>query len=145
VVQGLAGGVVATAVMTAYRLPAFRALPPTAEFWATYVGEDDPEEHVAVGMVLHVLYGAGGGGLFGLAFDRLDFGTGTRRRWAGVLLGVAYGLLLAVVGTRVVFRRVLDERLDDDEAFVFVVGHAVYGIALGTWMVTRREFGDAYD
>jgi len=145
VAQGVGGGVAATVVMTVYRLPAFRALPPTAEFWATYVGDEGAEEYAGVGMALHVLYGAAGGGVFGLAFARLGRLSGSRRRWGGVFLGVAYGLLLSVVGTRLVLRRLLDETLDDDEAFVFVVGHVVYGVALGTWMVVRRGFGDVYD
>jgi len=37
-IRGVVGGLIATVLMTLYRFPVFRALPPTADFWAKYVG-----------------------------------------------------------------------------------------------------------
>lgn len=40
--RGAEGGAVATLVLTAYRLPVIRSLPPTAEFWSKFVSGDGP-------------------------------------------------------------------------------------------------------
>lgn len=142
---GVKGGLIATAVMSVYRLPVFRALPPTAAFWAQYVGGGDAAQYPGLGLVLHFLYGGVAGGVFGLVFDRINFPSATDLRRGGLVAGVAYGLLLSAIGDWLVFRRLLDEELDADEALVFHVGHVVYGLTLGTWMGTREAFGEIYD
>jgi hypothetical protein len=131
--------------MTLYRLPIFRSLPPTAEFWAEYVAGDEAETHRAVGVLLHLCYGVVAGGVFGLVFDHRRFGTAESRGRHGLAYGLGYGVLLSLVGTRVVFARLLDEELADDERLVFHAGHVVYGLTLGTWLGTREGFGDVYE
>lgn len=143
--RGLGGGLVATAVMSVYRLPIFRGLPPTAEFWATYVGLGEAEQFPLVGWLLHFLYGGVGGTVFGLLFQRIDFGSERERRIGGTLLAFLYGAFLSVFGSRVLFPLVLDEDMDADEAFVFHVGHLVYGLTLGTWLTSRERPGEVYD
>jgi hypothetical protein len=143
--RGLSGGLIATFVMTIYRLPIFRALPPTAEFWATYVGDGDADRHLAVGLVLHFLYGGVAGALFGPAFAYLRPRTGLADERVGLLAGIAYGLALSVFGIRVVFERLFGESLEPDEALVFHVGHLIYGLTLGTWISTREAFGEVYE
>lgn len=144
--EGLVGGVIATAVMSLYRLPVFRALPPTAEFWAQYVQDGDPESFFPEAMALHVAYGAGAGAAFSLLFSvlvaRVD--ADAHRRF-GLLSGVVYGGLLSAFGSTVLLRALLDEDLDDEEALVFHVGHLVYGLSLGTWVTTRGSYGEVYD
>jgi hypothetical protein len=144
-VRGIVGGLVATVLMTLYRFPLFRALPPTAEFWAMYVGGGEPEEYFSEGLVLHFLYGGVAGGLFGAAFSRLLFRSERDRRLAAIGLSLGYGLVLSVFGTRVVFKRLLDETLEPDEGIVFHVGHAIYGLTLGTWLSSRARTGEMYD
>jgi hypothetical protein len=143
--RGVVGGLVATVLMTLYRFPAFRALPPTSEFWAMYVAGGEPEQYPVEGLILHFLYGGAAGGLLGLAFSLVDVRTARSRRFGALGLAVGYSLLLSVFGTRVVFRRLLGEELDDDERMVFHVGHLVYGLSLGTWLQSREEPGDVYE
>lgn len=145
IVRGVKGGLIATAVMTLYRWPMFRALPPTAEFWARYLGEGEAEQYPLHGLVLHLLYGASAGGIFGPIFGILDRRTGLRRARLGLVSGLAYGLVLSLVGYRIVFRRVLEKDLASDERLIFHVGHVIYGLTLGTWFGSRERFGEVYD
>jgi hypothetical protein len=145
VLRGVVGGLVATAVMTVYRLPIFRSLPPTAEFWARYVGGGEAEEYPFVGLVLHFLYGGVGGGLFGGLFARLSSRTSLPREPLGVASGVGFGGVLSVFGTRVVFPYLLGRDLEADERLVFHVGHLVYGLTIGTWVAKRESAGEVYD
>lgn len=139
--RGVVGGLVGTVLMTLYRFPVFRALPPTADFWATYVGDGDTEAYPGVGLLLHFLYGGVAGGLFGVGAGLLSFRS-ERERGLGVIgLAFAYGLGLSGFGTRFVFPHLLDEELEPDEAVIFHVGHAIYGLCLGTW-ISSRERGD---
>ena len=145
VVRGVVGGFIATTVMTLYRIPVFRALPPTAEFWAKFVGSGEAEQYPIEGLLLHFGYGGAAGGLFGLAFGRLSFETDVEKVRSGIFAGLGFGLLLSVFGTRVVFDRLLDEDLETDEALVFHVGHAIYGLTLGTWLSSREAVGEVYE
>jgi hypothetical protein len=144
-IRGIMGGIVATAVMTLYRLPIFRALPPTAEFWARFVGGGDAEQYPLHGLILHFGYGAAAGGVFGPAFATIDRRTRLDRERLGIVSGLTYGLVLSVIGHRIIFQRVLGRELADDEAIVFHVGHTIYGLTLGTWFGSHERFGDVYD
>lgn len=144
-VRGVFGGLIATVLMTLYRYPVFRALPPTAEFWAKYVGDGDPESYFGTGLLLHFLYGGAAGGLFGAGVRLLDFRNERVRRLATIGLALVYGLGLSVFGTRVLFRYLLDEDLESDEAAIFHVGHAVFGLTLGTWMTSGERSGEVYE
>ncbi|USZ69298.1 hypothetical protein NGM10_06060 [Halorussus salilacus] len=148
VVEGLKGGLVATLVMTSYRLPIARSLPPTAEFWSRYVAGGDPADHPVTALALHLLYGTVGGGVFGALgsssarrASRPDAPTSGQRtarsELVGLLEGVGYALALSAFGERVVLGRVLGMDLDRDESLVFHVGHLVYGLTLGTWVGSR--------
>ncbi|MWV65446.1 hypothetical protein GRS48_11550 [Halorubrum sp. JWXQ-INN 858] len=143
--RGVVGGLIATAMMTLYRFPVFRALPPTADFWAKYVGGGDPEAYPGIGLILHVVYGGAAGGLFGVGISLVDFRSERQRDLGAIGLSLAYGLALSVFGTRVVFQHLLDEELEPAEALVFHVGHAIYGLTLGTWMTSRERSGDVYE
>lgn len=141
-VEGVVGGLLATIVMTAYRLPIARSLPPTAEFWATFVGSEGPEEYSLIALHLHLFYGAGGGAAFGAVYDRLPKPTNTSPEGAAALWGVVYGLALSIFGERVLLERLLGMRLSADERTVFHAGHAIYGLTLGTWVGSRGEGGE---
>jgi len=139
VVQGAIGGAFATVVLTAYRLPIARSLPPTAAFWEQYVGGEDAANYPGIGLVLHLLYGAGGGAVFGAIYRA--FGVTELpehgRETTGMILATAYGLALSAFGSRVILGRLLNMDLDADESLVFHVGHLVYSLALGTWLGSR--------
>lgn len=143
--RGLVGGLVATVLMTLYRFPLFRALPPTSEFWAMYVGGGEPEQYPIEGLVLHFAYGGVAGGLFGLGFSLVDVRSERSQQFSAVALAVGYSLLLSAFGTRVIFRRLLGEEPDADERMVFHIGHVIYGLTLGTWLYSRERSGEVYE
>lgn len=164
---GAVAGAFATVVMTVYRAPLARALPPTAEFWAKFVAGGDPEDHPLPALALHLLYGIGGGAAFGflrperrrlgLLADADDGGTGgpsgtdadgdtdaekeAESELSALIWGLAYAAVLSVFGERVVLGAVLDMDLSADESLVFHAGHLIYGAALGAWVGSRRHRG----
>jgi len=142
--RGAEGGALATLVMTAYRLPVTRSLPPTAEFWARFVSEDGPYDHPAVALALHVLYGVGTGVAFALldpsrdAVESEGIGPPSPSGEASVtVLGFVYGAVLSLFGEYVVLGAVMN--VDPDDRFAFHVGHVLYGITLGSWVGTRTR------
>lgn len=141
--RGVEGGALATLVMTVYRLPVTRSLPPTAEFWSQFVSGDDPYDHPLVALVLHVLYGVAAGVAFAALVPSREpvedeSGVGPPSPSGEVQLtvyGLAYGLALSAFGEKVVLGTVLD--VEPDDRFAFHVGHVLYGITLGAWIGTR--------
>lgn len=133
------GGFVATLVMTAYRMPISRSLPPTANFWATYVGGGDPEQYPIQGLLFHLLYGTVAGGVFGVGFSSRSGETEAHTEIRGVLRAIGFSVVLSAFGSRVVLGRLLGMDLEPDEALVFHLGHLVYGLTLGTWLGSRTS------
>jgi hypothetical protein len=139
---GAAGGLVATVVMTAFRLPISRSLPPTDEFWRRYVHRDGSGSATLPALLLHLLYGAGGGVAYAILGSRLA-GTDVARpseaqaELRGVVTAVGYSLFLSAFGQQVLLRGLLDEDLDPDEALIFHLSHVIYGITLGAWLGSR--------
>jgi len=130
---GVVAGLIATAVMTVFRMPVSMSPPPTAWFWARFLDAGEPEDYTGRGLVLHALYGAFGGGVFGALAGPLLGGDEAHRERLGLLFGSLYGLLLSGFGSTVILGGLLDMDLDADERLVFHVSHLVYGITLGTW------------
>lgn len=139
IARGVQAGVVATAIMTAFRLPIMRSLPPTANVWARHVSGAEPEDHPLIGLVLHFAYGAGGGAAFGGLFALLDANRSLEAEERGVLWGSIYGLNLSILGSQVVLPGLLDSHPDEDELALFHAAHLVYGVALGAWVGSRTE------
>lgn len=144
-IRGVVGGLIATILMTLYRFPVFRALPPTSEFWAKYIGSDDAEAYPAKGLILHFLYGGAAGGVFGVGISLLEFQSERERHLGVIGLSLVYGLVLSVFGTRFVFQYLLDEDAEPNEAVIFHVGHIVYGLTLGTWVGFSEQKGEVYE
>jgi len=138
-VRGLQAGFVATLIMTAFRLPIMRSLPPSANFWAQYIGRGDTDEYPGIGLLLHLLYGTTGGALFGSLFGLLSAERAIEPEQRGIVWGSVFGLVLSVFGTQVVLNGILDTRLEADELALFHAGHLVYGISLGAWVGSRTE------
>lgn len=135
---GLAGGAVATVAMTAFRAPISRSPPPPAWFWATFIGDGEPGDYVGRSLLLHLLYGMGGGAAFGALVGPHLRGEEVTRERQGTALGAVYGLVLSLVGVSVILDALLGMDLDDDERYVFDLGHLVYGLSLGTWFGSRE-------
>ncbi|WP_256296737.1 hypothetical protein [Haloarchaeobius salinus] len=128
-VSGLAGGLVATIVMTVLMMAlGDGSPPPTAALWAKFVGDDGPESYVPQGMVLHVLYGVGAGVAFALALPMVVAEVTLAN---AVGLAVAYAVVLTVVGAMVWMKGVLGMDPDRATAMQFGFFHLVYGLVLG--------------
>lgn len=137
-VLGLEGGVIATLVMTAFRMPISHSLPPTANFWAKYVGDGEPDDYPLISFLLHVGYGIMGGGVYGLVFDDPEGESRATIELFDLLRGLVYGLAASIFGSRVVLRHVIGMDLEADEALIFHVGHVMYGLTLGAWIGSNR-------
>lgn len=131
--SGLAGGLVATAVMTAFMLGlGDDSPPPTALLVAKFAG-GDPEQYLPQGMALHLLYGTGAGWVFALL---AEFGLLAIPRTPitnGAINGLAYGLLLMIPAV-VWMRGIIGIEPDPREMGLMVGFHAVYGIVLGAFV-----------
>lgn len=133
VVLGLKSGLIATVAMTVFRMPISHSPPPTATFWAKYVAGGEPEDHVLIGLILHLAYGMGGGLLFAVLSPVHTSGPEVEDEKRGVLTGLAFALLLSAFGVRVLLEGLLGTDPDPDERFIFHVGHVIYGLTLGAW------------
>ncbi|MFP8951647.1 DUF6789 family protein [Natrialbaceae archaeon A-arb3/5] len=138
-IRGLQAGFVATLIMTAFRLPILRSLPPSANFWTQYVADGDPDDHPVAGIVLHFVYGIQAGAVFGALFALQDAEQSIEPEQRGLVWGAVYGMALSAFGSQVMLKEVLDIRLDSDELALFHAGHLVYGLALGAWVGSRTE------
>jgi hypothetical protein len=143
-IRAVQGGLFATFVMTAFRLPILRSLPPSANFWAKYVGGGHPEEYTGMGIVLHVLYGVSFGALFGLLYPRVNLPRSATET-EGVVWGTLFGLALSVFGERVMLGWMLDMELEEDAETIFHASHAIYGLALGAWVGSRIDPDSDYE
>lgn len=134
---GFKGGIVATCVMTVFRMPISYSLPPTAEFWAQYISGGELANHRAEALLLHLSYGAIAGCVFASIFSVIDthspFGTEAN----GLLAGLLYSIPFTILGEYVLLNRMLDMDLDPDESMIFHASHCVYGITLGAWIGSR--------
>lgn len=144
-VRGLQAGFVATCIMTAFRLPILRSLPPSAHFYATYVGDGESADHQFAGLLLHLAYGTGAGAVFGGLFAVQDAEEAIEAEERGLLWGSVYGMVLSAVGSQLLLKELLGFDLDADELALFHAAHLVYGLALGAWVGSRTEGVDDPD
>ncbi|NKE34544.1 hypothetical protein GWG54_01690 [Natronococcus sp. JC468] len=138
-VRGVQAGFVATLIMTAFRLPILRSLPPSANFWSTYVSGDEPENHPIIGLILHLVYGIQGGMIFGALFALFDADRSIEPEQRGLVWGSVFGMGLSAFGSQIMLKELLDIRLDADELALFHAAHLVYGLSLGAWVGSRTE------
>jgi len=132
-IGGLAGGIVATIVMTVFMMAlGDDSPPPTALFWSKYVGDGPPEGYVMQGMALHVLYGLGAGVALAVLLSVAGFGTVTLVTALGA--GVGYGILLFVVAAAFWMNVVLALDPEPKAVGTFLFFHLVYGAVLGAWL-----------
>lgn len=132
ILNGLAGGLVATIVMTVFMMAlGDDSPPPTAALWSKYFGDGPPEKYMMQGMVLHMLYGIGAGGGFAILIP--VFGVSVTTATA-IGLGLAYGVALTVVGAVLWMRIVLAMEPEPATVGLFLFFHLVYGAVLGGWV-----------
>lgn len=134
VIAGLAGGLVATIVMTALMMVmGDDGPPPTAALVSKFAG-GEPEDHTMPGMVLHLIYGIVAGAVFavgapviGVEFESLAVAVG---------LGLLYGVVLMIGGMGFWMRAVIGMEPDRDMMVTFGTVHVVYGVVLGAFLGT---------
>ena len=144
-IRGAKGGFIATVLMTVYRIPMFRALPPTSELWAQFVGGGPAEEYPVAGYVLHALYGTVAGAVLGGVLPSVERRSPVGAETTALFSGVGFSVLLSLFGVHVLFHRLLGRELEPDQEVVFHVGHVVYGLTLGTWLGRSERVGEVYD
>jgi hypothetical protein len=131
--DGLAGGLAATVLMTVFMVVlGDDSPPPTALFWSKYVGDRGPDESMMQGMVLHMTYGIVAGAVFVVAVPLVGVSVGSMT--TAVLFGLAYGFVLFFGAAVFLMNAVLD--LDPEMPMVafFILFHLVYGGVLGVWL-----------
>jgi hypothetical protein len=132
VIAGLAGGLVATIVMTALMMVmGDGGPPPTARLVAKFAG-GEPEDYAMPGMVLHVVYGvvagavlAVGAPVIGVEFESIAVAVG---------VGLVYGIVLMIGGMAFWMRAVIGMEPDRDMMVMFGTVHVVYGVVLGAFL-----------
>jgi len=132
VTAGLAGGVVATIVMTVLMMVMGEGgPPPTALLVAKFAG-GDPEDYAMPGMALHFVYGIVAGVVFAVGVPLLGLDLGSVVVAAG--LGLVYGIVLMIGGMMFWMRTVIGMEPDRDMMVMFGTVHVVYGVVLGAFL-----------
>jgi hypothetical protein len=132
VIAGLAGGLVATIVMTAVMMVmGDGGPPPTAGLVAKFAG-GEPADHSMPGMLLHLIYGTLAGAVFAVGVPLL--GLELTAIGVAVGLGLVYGIILMIGGMAFWMRTVIGMDPDRDMMMMFAVVHVVYGIVLGAFL-----------
>ena len=133
VLDGLAGGLVATIVMTVFMLTlGDDSPPPTALFWSQYVGDGDPDQYMMQGMILHLLYGIIAGVVVVVAVPVIGVSIGSMT--TALLFGLAYGFVLFVGAAVFWMKIILDIDPEPQMVAMFLFFHLVYGVVLGVWL-----------
>ncbi|SHH01691.1 hypothetical protein [Halobaculum gomorrense] len=134
IIAGLAGGVVATIVMTMVMMVmGDGGPPPTAALVAKFAG-GEPEEYAMPGMILHLIYGILAGAVFAVGVPLLRLSLGSVAVAVG--LGLVYGVILMIGGMLFWMRMVIGMEPDRDMMVMFGTVHVVYGVILGAFLGT---------
>jgi hypothetical protein len=129
IVAGLAGGLVATILMTVVMVAmGDGGPPPTAQMVAKFA-DGDPEDYAMPGMTLHFLYGIGAGAVFAVGVPALGIDVSSIAVVVG--LGLAYGIVLMIGGMVFWMRLVIGIDPDKQSMMTFGTVHVVYGLVLG--------------
>ncbi|WP_255152762.1 hypothetical protein [Halorarius halobius] len=132
VIAGLAGGLVATIVMTILMMVmGDGGPPPTAALVAKFAG-GEPDDYAMPGMVLHLIYGIVAGAVFAVGVPLVGLSLGSIGVATG--LGLVYGLILMIGGMMFWMRMIIGMEPDRDMMMMFGTVHVVYGIVLGAFL-----------
>lgn len=138
---GLEGGFLGTVgMMVARKVGGSKSgPPPTADFWAKYIGDGDPSDYKPQGLMLHFLYGSVAGAVFQLLRSVVRRRGSNNAESHPISGGLAYGVLLAVWGFAVILRTVLGKNPGRKKARKFLKGHLAYGLTLGLWTKLKQK------
>ena len=132
VTAGLAGGLVATIVMTAVMMVmGDDSPPPTAALVARFAG-GDPTEYAMPGMILHLGYGIVAGAVFAVGVPLAGLSLGSLGVAIG--LGLVYGIVLMIGGMMFWMRVIIGMEPDKGMMMMFGTVHVIYGIVLGAFL-----------
>ena len=132
VIAGLAGGVVATIVMTiAMMMMGDGGPPPTAALVAKFAG-GEPEDYAMPGMALHFVYGIVAGAVFAVGVPLIGLSLGSIGVAIG--LGLVYGIVLMIGGMMFWMRMVIGMEPDKGMMMMFGTVHVIYGVVLGAFL-----------
>jgi len=131
VIAGLAGGVVATIVMTIAMMMGDGGPPPTAALVAKFAG-GEPEDYAMPGMALHFVYGIVAGAVFAVGVPLIGLSLGSIGVAIG--LGLVYGIVLMIGGMMFWMRMILGMEPDRSMIMMFGTVHVIYGVVLGAFL-----------
>lgn len=130
ILGGALGGLAATVVMTMLMMTlGDDSPPPTAAFWAKYIGDGAPTDYMPQGMALHFLYGLGAAVALAVALPLVGFETVTLV--TATVIGLAYGVVLFVFAAVFWMKLVLAMDPEPPQVAQFLLFHLVYGVVLG--------------
>ncbi|MFT4947470.1 MAG: hypothetical protein ACI8TL_001713 [Natronomonas sp.] len=131
VIAGLAGGVVATIVMTIAMMMGDGGPPPTAALVAKFAG-GEPEDYAMPGMALHFVYGIVAGAVFAVGVPLIGLSLGSIGVAIG--LGLVYGIVLMIGGMMFWMRMIIGMEPDRSMMMMFGTVHVIYGVVLGAFL-----------
>lgn len=132
IIAGLAGGLVATVLMTVVmKAVGDGGPPPTAALVAQFAG-GEPADHAFPGMLLHLAYGVGAGAVFAVGAPLVVGEFGSIGLVAG--LGLVYGLVFMIGGMVFWMRMVMGVEPDRSTVMSFAAAHVTYGVVLGAFL-----------
>jgi len=132
VIAGLAGGVVATIVMTiAMMMMGDGGPPPTAALVAKFAG-GEPEDYAMPGMALHFVYGIVAGAVFAVGVPLIGLSLGSIGVAIG--LGLVYGIVLMIGGMMFWMRMIIGMEPNKGMMMMFGTVHVIYGVVLGAFL-----------
>lgn len=132
VIAGLAGGFVATIVMTIVMMVTGDGGPPPTAALVAKFRDGEPEDHAMPGMVLHLLYGTVAGAVFAVGVPLI--GLTLESITVAIGLGFVYGLVLMIGGMMFWMRIIIGMESDRDMMIMFGTVHVIYGIVLGAFL-----------
>jgi hypothetical protein len=134
VIAGLAGGLVATIVMTMTIVMMVMddgGPPPTAALVAKFA-DGEPEDYAMPGMVSHLIYGTVAGAVFAVGVPLIGLGLGSIAVAVGFSL--VYGIVLMIGGMLFWMRMIIGMEPDRDMIMMFGTVHVIYGVVLGAFL-----------
>ncbi|WP_435178798.1 hypothetical protein [Halorussus sp. AFM4] len=134
IIAGLAGGLVATIVMTILMMVIGDGGPPPTAALVAKFADGTPEDYEMPGMILHLIYGVLAGAVFAVGVPLM--GLNLESIAVAVGLGLVYGIILMIGGMVFWMRMVIGMEPDRDTMTMFGTVHVVYGIVLGAFFGT---------
>lgn len=105
--------------------------PPFAVFWATFIGDGDPDNAMPQSLLLHAINAVGGGLVYAIVFSAFDLGFPITEFTGGVIWGLVWGIALLIVAAVFWVNAVLDMDPEPAQMRTMAIAHLGYGLTLG--------------